>query len=154
MNYVFCNKLKVILSEEFINVRVCINSDVYIVTNQDVDTIAAIIYTNFTIVYNHYVSALKKHLLIVSENDLSEVSAEIVVRYICKYSMWVNTYPKYNNDLSFDVNNFNHPTTHDWLIHFFSKKYGNWKDICAALIDKSIVEFEAYYSEREHFYNR
>ncbi len=72
------------------------------------------------------------------------------------YNSWRSMYKKQENkDLRFNEKDFNNPSTHDMLFHYFKTKYPNdWEEKCAILIGKELTEMKTYYKTREEFYNK
>jgi hypothetical protein len=123
---------------------------------QTIENVYQLIDTNIKIVYNHYNSQLQNAKKIFPLFDLYELSFSIVIHYLYMYNMWRFTYKKQENkDLTFDVKDFDHPSTHDIIFFYLKKKYPtDWQTISAALIGMTLIELKTYYKGREDFYNK
>jgi len=124
--------------------------------NQSIDNVSKLIDNNLKIVSGHYklmVSNVRQEFEI---SDIFRLSFSIVIHYLYMYNLWRNTYKKQENkDLTFDVKDFDNPSTHDIIFNYYKSKYPtDWETKSAALIGITIDELKAYYKNRQNFYNK
>ena len=144
------------LSNEGNNVRVKSDKENIILMNQSIDTVSEIIRHNFDIVSNHYKLIIGEAKDIFDTEDLNRVSIAIVLYYLYMYNSWRSMYKEHQHkDLKFDEKDFESPSTHDTVFHYFKAKYPNkWEEKCAAFLGMELDKLKAYYKTREYYYNR
>lgn len=156
MKNVNIENLTVNLVAEEAGVR--IKSDVgnILLVNQDIDNVVELIRSNFKIVEKHYEQLVNRTDEIINMLDIYYVSLSIVLHYLYLYNFWRTNYKKQENrNLKFKEEDFNHPSTHDIIFHYFRLKYPtSWKVQSAVLLGIGLDEVERYYKEREEFYNK
>lgn len=110
--------------------------------------------SNYDEIKLNYTSNLAGRADYIDAEDLNTFCFKILMYYIDLFSRWKVQYKKSNYDIIFYEKDFDNPTTHDIVIHFLKKKCHNWKQICAALINKDLDEFEKYSENRQAYFNK
>jgi len=144
------------LSKEEDSVRVLFNDENIILKDQTVDAVHALIETNFGIVVNHFNSMVNNSKDLFDSEDLNQISVLVVLHYIYMYNSWRINHRKHENEgLIFQHKDFDNPSTHDLLFHYFKHKYPDyWEQQCAILLGMNVLELRNYYKSREDFYSK
>ncbi len=119
---------------------------------QDEQNIQALLLVNFETVKKHYRQKGEDKL---TDEELNELSLNIVLHYLYMYNMWRGLYKgQENKQLEFDKEDFHHPQTHDEIIWFVKRKYpGDYIHRCSALMEMSESEFRDYEKRRQEFHD-
>lgn len=144
------------LLSEGANVRVKSNKENFILSSQNVDSVAELIQYNFYVVANHYKLMIDREKKEFDVKDINSISMSIVLHYLYMYNSWRGMYKKQKHkDLTFNEKDFNNPSTYDIMFNYFKRKQPNdWEEKCAVLSGMGLSKLKAYYKTRENFYNR
>ena len=149
--------IDMILTTENSDVRVKSNHNNILLANQSVNMIANILQQNFDIVHGFYETKISnKSKQIIGNDDLNQISINILLHYLALYNQWNNSYNRNNKyDLKFHEEDFNNHFTWYRIIYYFQNKYPNdWEDKCRRLIGMTQEEFKDFYIRSENYFNK
>jgi len=159
MKVIKLENLIINLEKDGDNVIVKYGDNSAVLFSQTSENISALLERNFHLVYNFFRSKITNYNFEEKNeiDDLAYLSLRIVVHYLYMYNSWRIQYKKskaYEN-LDFKTKDFFNTSTNDMIISFYKKQLpDNWKLLCAKLLDLTADEFDVYYRQREHFYNK
>ena len=94
--------------------------------------------------------------IFLTEKQLYELSAKVVLHHLYIYSNWRRTNEKYkNHELAITMDDLLHVQSNDICYQFCKNIYGtNFREVAAALMGKSLTELKEYEVSSEKFANR
>lgn len=149
--------IPLVLLEEGDNVRVKSPSQNIFLASQNIENVILIIEENFTIVDSFYQKRISdSSKTSFNPGDIHNLSLTIVLSYLSMYNSWRLKYKaKKYQDLTFRVEDLDHPTTSDHIFRYFKNNYPeDWELKCSVIMAMELADLKAYYERREQYYNK
>jgi hypothetical protein len=138
------------------NVEIEYNGRTIFVLNETVSRTTEVLKSNYEKIKQHYIANLtKNNPSEIKLEELSAISAKILLHYIQQYSEWKEYYKKSNYDILFYEKDFGHPDTKDMVIFYLREKHPtDWKALSANYINMDSETFDKYWMNRELYFNK